>query len=814
MAAIMSATWTTEAAEREPKKIRPAARPAAQPQQPVKPHGPVPTTPPANVVATFAANHIALNWSSVPKATGYRLFRSTDNTWTAPPIASTASLTFTDLSFTSGVTYFYRVAGYNAKGMGPMSDAVSVTPTAPPTPPPAAPTGLTATAGNAMVTLTWTPVTGANTYNVYRGTASGAQGPTALATGLTTSAFVDSGVVNGTLYFYKVTAVGTGGEGARSTEASATPVAPLLAPTGVSTTAGDATATVSWLAVSGATTYNVYRGTSAGGEGATAFATGLTTISFTDNGLTNGLTYFYQVTALGSGGQSPRSLEVSATPTAPPPVANPMLETFRFLRQATWGPKPGDVAALMPLGSAGREAFITQQLGAPISIYPDTLFDQEIEVSQEHFMSLALTGEDQLRQRTAWALHKIWVVSAVEIANARGIVTYHRLLLNNAFGNYRDIMQQVTLNPGMGRYLNMLNSRKQTLLTDPLPNENYARELMQLFTLGLVQLNPNGTPTNPASPVPTYTEADVKALARILTGWTFGDGNPTPPTSGGSENYTVPMEAVATRHDTTQKTFLGVDFPAGVTAPVELNHALDVIFSQPSLAPFISRQLIQQLVTSNPSPAYVQAIAAVFNDNGGGVKGDMAAVIHAILMHPEALASTNPNTTGGKLAEPVLYITSMMRALNATVTDHPFMTDRSEAMGQRVFYPGSVFSYFSPGFRVRGTNNGTGALLAGPEFQGLTTVTALERANFVGALLAGQYGTNVTIDYSLFTARANDAATLVDFCAETFMGGRMSSLERTAIINAVNVTAVSNPSERVRTAIYLTLTGAQAQVDH
>jgi uncharacterized protein (DUF1800 family) len=336
---------------------------------------------------------------------------------------------------------------------------------------------------------------------------------------------------------------------------------------------------------------------------------------------------------------------------------------------------------------------------------------------------------------------------------------------------------------------------------------------MQLFTLGLTQLNPNGTPTNPASPQPTYTEDDVKALARILTGWTFGDGNPaTVPTSTGGENYTVPMEPVASRHDITAKTFLGANFPAGGSALVELNLALDLIFSQSSLAPFVSKQLIQQLVTSNPSPGYVQDIAAVFNDNGGGMKGDLAAVVRAILLHPEALASNDPNTMSGKLAEPVLYITSMMRTFNATVTDHPFMTDRSEIMGQRVFYPPSVFSYFAPGFRVRGTNNGSGVPLQGPEFQGLTTVTALERANFIGALLRGDYGTNVTIDYSPFTTRATTAATLVDYCAEVFLGGRISAEQRNTIINAVNASG-ADAFERSRTAIYLTLTSAQAQVD-
>src|SRR6185436_17073233 len=348
-----------------------------------------------------------------------------------------------------------------------------------------------------------------------------------------------------------------------------------------------------------------------------------------------------------------------------------------------------------------------------------------------------------LRQRTAWALHKIWVVSAVDIDNANAIVTYQRVLLNGAFGNYRDLMRNVTLNPAMGRYLNMLNNRSQAITGVP-PNENYARELMQLFTVGVPVLNPDGTikravPTDPETRV--YTEQDVKELARVFTGWTFGDGNPaTIPTRSGGENYRVPMEAVARYHDTGAKTFLGQSFAAGQTAQQDLDQALDVLFNHPNVAPFVGRQLILQLVTSNPSPAYVAAVAAVFNDNGAGVRGDMTAVIRAVLTNPESGLSS-PNS--GKLSEPVLFIVSQLRALNATVTDHPFMSDKSEEMGQKVFYPGSVFSYYSPGYRVRGTVGPTGAPLGGPEFQIFTTVTALVRVNFVASLLGGYFGTDV-----------------------------------------------------------------------
>jgi uncharacterized protein (DUF1800 family) len=323
--------------------------------------------------------------------------------------------------------------------------------------------------------------------------------------------------------------------------------------------------------------------------------------------------------------------------------------------------------------------------------------------------------------------------------------------------------------------------------------------------------------------VPAYTERDVAELARILTGWTFGDGNPaTVPRRIARENFTVPMEAmscadpVKCAHDTGAKTFLGSSFPAGQSAQQDLDQALDVLFNHPNLAPFVSRQLIQQLVTSNPSPAYVRDIAGVFTGGGesGGTRGNLAAVVRAILMHPEA---NTPTPNSGKLAEPVLFVVSMLRALNASVTDHPFMSNKTEALGQKVFYPPSVFSYFSPGFRVRGTSaNGPGnpgPPLGGPEFQILTTVTALERANFVGDLVAGRYGSDVTIDYTQFTNRAVDAGALVDYCNLLFMGGRMSLQQRTEIVNAIRVSPATSRRERIRTALYVTLTAAQSQVD-
>jgi uncharacterized protein (DUF1800 family) len=588
-------------------------------------------------------------------------------------------------------------------------------------------------------------------------------------------------------------------------QTSATPIAPPAVPQGMNANAGNGQVTLNWTPVAGANSYNVYRSTSPNHETATPLVTGLTAPPFVNKGLTNGTGYYYKVSAVNGGGEGDRSDEVSANPEGPPSPSDPaVISAFRLLRHATWGPKPGDVDHVKSIGAA---AFLNEQFAAPISEYPDELLSKPIETAQERFMQLALSSPDQLRLRVAWALHKIWVVSAVELYSAAAIVAYHRTLLNDAFGNYRDLMRDVTLNPAMGRYLNMLNNQSQAVTGEP-PNENYAREIMQLFTVGIPTLNPDGTPALDAAghQIPVYTEADVKALARIFTGWTFGNGNPAvnPNRLRKRENYKVPMQPVDGFHDSGAKVFLGVNFPPGQTARQDFDHALDVLFNHPNLGPFISRQLIQQLVTSNPSPAYVRSIVAVFNDNGRGIRGDLAAVVRAILLHPEAATQT---VSSGKLTEPALFVVALLPGLDAIVTYHPFVSDKSEDMGQKVFYPGSVFSYFSPGYRIRGT------ALNGPEFQILTSVTALERVNFVADLLRGTFSDNVSIDYKPFIIVSNDPAALADYCSQLFMGGQMSVEERNEIINAVHVTPANKAGQRVRTALYLTLTAAQFQVD-
>ena len=766
-----------------------------------------PMAPPAGLTATFGDKQVTLDWQPSAGATNYTIYRKTGaETVYGELISGVIAPPYVDANLTNGQRYYYRVRAVGPTSQSELSSSVSATPLPPR--PVLAPV-VTAAPGNARVTLTWNALPDATSYKIYRSETGVFDGPSIASTSSTT--FKNYSLTNGTTYYYQVAGRNMGGDGPRSDVVSATPVAPPLAPADLAAVAGDKVVTLSWSPSEGATSYSVYRGTFSNKQASVAIAQGLADAAFVDNTVVNGPTYFYKVTATNAGGQSPRSNEASASPEAPAPAVDEnALRAFRFLRQATWGPRPGEVDALVASGN-DFNAFLDQQFAAAPSDYPNTLYSLPTEMTQEHFMHLALTGPDQLRQRAAWALHKIWVVSAVEVERADAIVNYQRVLMNNVFGNYRDLMKAVTLNPAMGRYLNMLNNRSQAVTGVP-PNENYPRELMQLFTLGIPRLNPNGSIMRDegGAEMLVYTETDVKELARILTGWTFGDGNPaTIPTRGASENWRVPMEAVARYHDAGAKMFLGQDFPAGQTAQEDLDQALDVIFTHPNVGPFIGRQLILQLVTSNPSAAYIARVAAVFNDHAG-VRGDLAAVIRAVLTDPEAGLSSEFT---GKLSEPVLFVVSQLRALNATVTDHPFMSDKAEEMGQKVFYPPSVFSYYSPGYRVRGTVGPTGAPLGGPEFQILTTVSALVRANFTGALLGGWFGTDVAFDYAPFTSLAADPAALVDYCSRLFMGTRISPEMRAEIIAAVRVSPATSTRERSRTAIYLTLVAAQSQVD-
>src|SRR5260370_803951 len=361
----------------------------------------------------------------------------------------------------------------------------------------------------------------------------------------------------------------------------------------------------------------------------------------------------------------------------------------RFLEQSTFGPNDAQRAAVE---TGGMESFLTAQFQATASTYPDIPPGMnDFHLLFPLFFQNALDAQassDQLRQRVMFALNQIWVVSGNKVGQPEFYVPYLRVLMNDAFGNYRTLMEDVTLNPAMGRYLDMVNNAKPDLANGIHANENYAREFMQLFTIGPNLLNADGTPQiQNGAFVPTYGQADIQALARAFTGWTFA---PVPPATNCAQypNYNFnggsPMVPCDAYHDAAVKTILGVTLNAGQSTQQDLKGSLDIIVMHPNIPPFVARRMIQHLVTSNPSPAYVTRVANVFKNGtftspsngaifGSGSRGDMQALIAAVLLDPEArrgddLATENP--VDGHFREPVLFLAKVIPAFPHTTDAH------------------------------------------------------------------------------------------------------------------------------------------------
>ena len=467
----------------------------------------------------------------------------------------------------------------------------------------------------------------------------------------------------------------------------------------------------------------------------------------------------------------------------------------RFLEQASWGPSPDSIARLMEIG---RQAWIEEQFREPLSVYPDPPdTEQSLSAMQKLFFRNAVVGKDQLRQRVAFALSQIFVVSGVDLPRYWQTVGFQRLMMNGAFGNYQALMREVTLNPAMGEYLDMVNNDKPNPAKNLVPNENYGRELMQLFTLGLVQLNPDGTRKLDSSnqPIPAYTEDHVKQLSLAFTGWTY------PAQPGFSSQWKNPsyyygrMTPFQDHHDVSAKTILpGVILMPNQSADQDLTDALAAIFTHGNLAPFVAQRMIQKLVTSSPSPQYVGRVAAAFN---APVKGDMKAMIRAILLDQEA-------DTGSHLREPVLFATSLARALNATVTDDPNLAGSTELMGQKLFYSPSVFSYYSPLYRLPGS--GANA----PEFQTLNPTTALARINFVHRLVGNSLSSTVRIPLAHFAGLASNPDILIKAVGKALLRGDLQPDMQASVLKAIGATTDKNT--RARNALYLIGTQSRYQV--
>lgn len=490
----------------------------------------------------------------------------------------------------------------------------------------------------------------------------------------------------------------------------------------------------------------------------------------------------------------------------------------RFLEQATWGPTPASIAQLQQMGIAN---WLAAQFALNTSDLPDQplvtaagLKNYDLHPVQAAFFQNTVTGQDQLRQRVAFALSQIWVVSSAGgVPLAYAYPPYWRLFRDNAFGNYRDVIQALALSPAMGRYLDVANNNKANPTKNTSANENYARESMQLFTFGLTQLNLDGSPVldQNNNPVPTYDQTVVTSLAKAFTGWTYPTAPGAAPKINNPEYYIGQMFAVESEHDTTAKTiFANITIPAGQTAEQDLDSVLDAFMAQPGMAPFVSRQLIQHLVTSNPSPPYIARVSSVFQNDGSGVTGNLQAVITAILTDPEAREADNDPTAPvdpmfGHQREPVLFMPNLLRGLNATLSSASTVYYDTSQMGEDLFNADSVFSYFSPLYRIPGG-------LLGPEFQIYTTQTAANRANIVYAVLYGQLDKGTTVNLAPFVAQAGSASSLLSYINSIFLHGSMSSALAQAATDAVN--AATTPLAKAQAALYVVLTSGEYQMIH
>ena len=462
-------------------------------------------------------------------------------------------------------------------------------------------------------------------------------------------------------------------------------------------------------------------------------------------------------------------------------------DAARLLMQASFGPTDTDINSVIDLG--GPAAWVDAQLALPVErhlpivkqLFPDTEDDQEGRY--EAFWRRALRANDQLRQRVAFALSQILVISdSRDSIKEHGnlAAAYYDILLNNAFGNYRTLLQQVTLSPAMGLYLSMIGNDKPNAETGLRADENYARELMQLFSIGLVNLNIDGT-EQPGST--TYTQSDVENLARVFTGW-YWDVEQWRRNSryGWRPNRVTlerPMIVFPEHHDTDAKTFLGNSLPAGQTAESELTAVLDIIFAHPNVAPFVSQQLIKRLVTSNPSRNYVRRVAQVFNNNGDGVRGDMAAVIKAILLDQEArTASTSNRTDYGKLREPLLRYAHLLRAFRVTdpIKIRRWMTRQVPQLAPLT--APSVFNFYSPSYAPPGPISD--ANLTAPEFQ-INSGSSLNTANSTMMIVAQKgeiKGVPVRLNLQREIQLLDNPAALINHLDRILTAGRLTSASR------------------------------------
>jgi len=516
--------------------------------------------------------------------------------------------------------------------------------------------------------------------------------------------------------------------------------------------------------------------------------------------------------------------QVAPVPTPPPALASGTpspADAARFLSQATFGPT---AELITKVQTQGFDAFLTEQFNVPASSHLAALdsygvIPPTLQQTMTAWWTHAIAGPDQLRQRVAFALSEILVVST-KSAGLQGLPdamsAYVDVLVRGAFGNYRQVLEDVTLNPAMGRYLDMLRNDKANAARGTVPNENYAREIMQLFSIGLYRLNLDGSLTLGALgfPIDTYSQDVVVDLSEVFTGWHFAQSG-TPGWFGVPPNYRLPMMAVQNHHEPAAKQILdGVMIPGGQTAEQDLKIALDTIFNHPNVGPFICRQLIQRLVTSNPSPGYLWRVSSVFNNNGQGVRGDLRAVVRAILMDYDARGPVKTGQGAGHAREPVLRLTNLLRAFHASTPTGTFYVSGASALGQVPLQAPTVFNFFSPDYSAPGAIAEAG--LKSPELEITTDTTVITIANFLRTAIntgIGPANNRITLNLASEQATASDPAKLVDHLNRVLMASSMSAGMRSILLNAITQIPAANPTERVRTALYLVINSPEFVVD-
>lgn len=522
--------------------------------------------------------------------------------------------------------------------------------------------------------------------------------------------------------------------------------------------------------------------------------------------------------ALAACGGSESGTTTSGTPAATQPVvvAPTPVRASRFLSQATTGASKADITAL---ASSSFPVWLNTQLGMA---RPQTFtgwldangFNAATNINTQNGLDAMIWAQlmgspDTLRQRVGLALLGLWVVGVDGLTGnwrSYNLAAYLDVLWNNAFGNYRDLMEGVTTSVAMGQFLTYLGSTKAVRNT--VPDENYARELMQLFTIGLVQLNMDGTPIlQNGAPVESYKLSDVSQLARVWTGYTFAISDSTTP-----DRVRLPMIVNETQHETGASVFLDISIPAGNDGATSRKLALDGLFNHPNMPPFVSKQLIQRLVTSNPTPAYVERVARVFANNGNGIRGDLKAVVRAILLDTEARddAAALASNISGRLREPVLRLTQWARAFGVTSPNNlwPFGSTTSPVtrLGQSPGRAPSVFNWFRPAYTPPGTPVATAGLVA-PEFQLTTEQSVIGYVNYIQSVITNGAG-EAQPDYTVLLELASDTQVLLDELNLVLAAGQISAAtiaQMKAALDTIANTLPNGPRNRVRAALVLVM---------